>query len=258
MSESLKLQEYKISDINDMFLLLDMIGRQSSRYYFRGQSSKYERLITNIERKAEKNNVPHNMLNRYELNIINSYKQQIHNYLNTVPVLDSYIDWLSIIQHYGGPTRMLDFTSSIFTALYFSIQDNEEDAFIYLFRDFNYTLLKIESEHRDELSRVINNIDKFDIVKNSDGNNTWWQKFHRTNTITDDEEFFGINKDFTNHVMHGDIEFPGVFLIKPFFLNKRIIAQQGLFAVPFSLNYSFEDNLKAMFDKNYDFEKITV
>ncbi len=39
-----------------------------------------------------------------------------------------YLEWLSIMQHFGAPTRLLDFTYSIYIALYFAIEHmNQEE-----------------------------------------------------------------------------------------------------------------------------------
>lgn len=52
-------------------------------------------------------------------------------------------------------------------------------------------------------------------------------------------------------MVKGKITKPGVFMIEPFQLNQRMIAQQGVFAVPFTLCVSFEENLCAMFGKDF-------
>src|SRR5881227_953261 len=37
------------------------------------------------------------------------------------------LEWLALMQHYGAPTRLLDFTESFWIALYFAFEDAEED-----------------------------------------------------------------------------------------------------------------------------------
>ena len=54
-------------------------------------------------------------------------KARMHMAPSLLPQTDHKLGWLAIMQHYGAPTRLLDFTYSPYMALYFALRKREEN-----------------------------------------------------------------------------------------------------------------------------------
>jgi hypothetical protein len=67
----------------------------------------------------------------YENGLISIFKSHAHLYLSSLPKKTQKIEWLSVMQHYGAPTRLLDWTFSPYIAAYFALVSGNEDSCIY-------------------------------------------------------------------------------------------------------------------------------
>lgn len=95
-------------------------GVVTDTWAFRGHQDASFELEPTLERSARDKGIEWSEL---ELFILPEFRARARSHLNLslLPHEDS-ITWLSLMRHYGVPTRLLDFTYSPFVALYFAIR----------------------------------------------------------------------------------------------------------------------------------------
>lgn len=111
------------------------------RWIFRGQSNYIWPLESSLLRAFRDAETVGAMAVEYPTNerrrlsietaIIDKFKANAHLYLSSLPEKNDQISWISLMQHHGTPTRMLDFSFSPFVAAYFAIETGTDDAAIY-------------------------------------------------------------------------------------------------------------------------------
>lgn len=115
--------------------------------YFRGQSSVDYKLIPSIGR-IFKDGEEQSML-RYEKLIFNDFKQKSPWFTDAHPKND--LEFLFLAQHYGLPTRLLDWTYNPLIALYFACCSNPEKDGV-IFRCFPYLIKEFDLNTDDIFS----------------------------------------------------------------------------------------------------------
>jgi hypothetical protein len=86
----------------------------SNDYYFRGQTSSEWNLTTSLERLSPKSP------SIAERNMLDSFGRNIYN-LDIPRKPESNLETLMFLQHYGAPTRLVDFTKSPYVASFFAL-----------------------------------------------------------------------------------------------------------------------------------------
>ena len=123
------------------------------KWVFRGQTNYEWNLISSLERSfIDANKIRENRLTgndtsidkkKHEDIMIDKFMCNAHLYMNPIPDKSDTLSWLSLMQHHGAPTRLLDFTFSPYIALYFALEFGNSDASIYC---VNHQALVTEDE----------------------------------------------------------------------------------------------------------------
>jgi len=185
------------------------------RWVFRGHGDVGYPLETTLYRGSRRLHCPPEILVEREAWVLRQFQRRAHQYIKDPPSVDERLEWLALIQHFGGPTRLLDFTHSFYVAAFFAIEQAEGDAAVW-----GVNLNRIERI----LARKL---------KLRQGGTT-----HDTNQA---------HIQYIHRFLGAKNGQPLVVNVEPERLNERISIQQGLFLFPCDLTCSFNANLAKTF-----------
>lgn len=130
------------------------------------------------------------------------FQQQAHNHVQPLPTTSDIISWLALMQHYGVPTRLLDWTKSPYVALHFAYIDEPHSA-----NETNSAVWAINLDWLDKKELELDPETPGSLLKDSNARAVYLNDFLINN----------------NNVK------PLIVQIDPRKISERMAAQQGLF-----------------------------
>jgi len=214
----------EIGNWNDLISFYNSNKKDWDGWIFRGQRNSEWPLKTTIERLAvETWSRPYNKLSIIEDGLIREFKRQYHNYSHYVPDNNDKIEWLSIMQHHGAVTRLLDCTYSFYAAIFFALEE----------------------------ATPIDNADTMSSVWVFDAQ--WIYEGCRQKLSDNEKEKYGFAEHskvtteprMDNYILFSrDPALSSVYPVNPLKLNERLVIQQGVFLSPCDIKRSYMENLE--------------
>lgn len=108
-------------NIKDPEYLIRSINELPNNFIYRGHADSNWKLESTLERTIGEK-WSSELARKFEDHYLNLFKSKYHIYNGHEHEPKSKLAWLSVMQHYGAPTRLIDFTESPYVALYFALE----------------------------------------------------------------------------------------------------------------------------------------
>ena len=192
------------------------IAESMAGYVFRGHAHSQWTLATTLDRATARWQNPRTFAKSSERNILIDFQRRAHHYTADVPETTDSLEWLALIQHYGGPTRLLDVTRSFAVAAFFAAEMADSDAAVWCL-------------DTDALRRQASAV--FPTIQVS---GIYHEVNHSAITVVNDQ-------------IASPSGVSAVIPVEPFRMNPRLALQQGAFLFPTNVEQSFVENLAYAF-----------
>lgn len=184
-------------------------------WIYRGQKSKDWPLKTSLERCCERQNIRPKRRNYVESELLREFRRTYYQYGEHVPAPEAVVEWISLMQHHGAPTRLLDFTYSVYVAAYFGLENADSDCAVWAVRAawaLEQSIKRFESVGKKSATRL------------------------QAPTCEGHEHVAG---ELLFSAPYTSAAIP----LSPFRLDERLRTQRATFLVPGDIAWSFMDNL---------------
>ncbi len=239
-------KEIEVNDINDFINELFKL-QITGNYIFRGISKAihYSPSLFREFQRVKKASDSYSKVWNYEIDLLEKFGRYSIQYL---PAINTPLDWVASAQHFGIPTRLLDWTFNPFYGLYFSVFYNEKRERINE-EDEYYHLLVINKKSHLYFNEVPK-INLTNISEEVDTNNPLLEEYRNFMDgisgkvkIKKRSTWNSLEKEFLMKIRQdlGKDRMPKkLFFCSINHSNPRIVAQNGLFQIPRTYGYGAE------------------
>jgi hypothetical protein len=214
------------------------ISKNSYHFDYRGHAERIWEIKPTLERAADKFLVDYDQLFAQEYLIVREFKSVSRQYLNYIPEATSFIEWLALLQHHGAPTRLLDFSFSIYIAAFFAFETSTSDSAIWAVNRYKLNDRLIEKMERDP-KRKLRNLILHDYT------------IDVANKLLNYEDTNVVNSVKSEVLESKEI----IFTVRPDNKSERQSIQKSVFHIPSTVSISFQDILIKQF--GFDFDKLS-
>ena len=218
--------KYEINGWKEAQDIVTSISQSSPKWIFRGQPYADKLLSTSLQRAAESYSISLELLPEIELNMLNDFKRTCHNYLKNIP--SNLIDILSILQHHGCTTRLLDFTYSFYIAMYFAIEPSIDHGCVWCINKASL-LNKLRETLQEKAISTNNVVNKESLIASVDIYKDGLYNYGRDTAL--------------HYVGKKDVDTDFVIPVESYIVNERMAIQQGIFLFPSNILKDFHTNL---------------
>jgi hypothetical protein len=187
---------------------------QLNGWAFRGEVSATWPLMTSLARRLQAYCPDPGLWPLREMRSLRIFRRKAHNYLNDESPLRDDLRSLALMQHHGAPTRLLDFSKSPYVAAFFALEHASADAAVYALntpRLWNSAPLAMPELTREAIDpRIAGHFDRYFLPN-------------------------------TN---------PVIWFGEPAEMDRRLVAQSGLFVIPGRIDLPLEQLLDSYHQRN--------
>lgn len=156
--------QYEVIRVSNIDNLVDIFRKFGSSWIFRGQRDFNWSIESSLERFLKPIGFSE-FARKLEDYFISEFRARAHHYISRDMLPKTKLGWLSLMQHHGVPTRLIDFTEAPFVALFFAFDGHdgaENDAAVWAL-DFS----KIDNYSFDYLKRFGRFSEDYEWVKSN-------------------------------------------------------------------------------------------
>jgi FRG domain len=208
-------EERSATSFKELVAVIDDLIGEPYEWVFRGMRDARYALVTSLDRALDAAAIDLTKAKFTEGGLLRAFQRQAHHYLDQPPHLVSMLEWLAIMQHHGAPTRLLDWSHSVYVAAYFAMAETSmRDSRPSVVWALNWAWLERDCQHAAD----------FRAMWESDRN---WE-----------------DKSNFDRLLKWK---PAVLKVNAFRHSERLAIQQGTFLMSTDVSKTWEENLLESF-----------